>query len=82
VAHTLHVPNGRGRPRSLSISLSAAVRFRWHELDEALAQLGDESVEQAHLRLVAEVEEEASFRRQQEVLYRTIVDLPQLFIAV
>lgn len=84
VACTIYVPSrvGSRRPEALKTTVSAAVRHHWHVLEVALADLGDEPVERAHLRLVAEVEEEAARRRQEAALYRSLVELPQLFIAV
>lgn len=84
VSYTLYLPRraGRGRPDSLSVRLPAAIRYHWHRLDEALAPLGSESVEQALLRLSAEVEEAVRERQSQEERYQFLAGLSQLFIAV
>lgn len=73
---------GRGRPDTLAISISAALRASWFTLDEALAELGDEPLMFAEAAFLAEVQAEADRRKRHREVRKALADLPQLFIAV
>lgn len=82
VAYTVYLPRREGPGiERISVDLSAGVRYHWHQLDEAIAHLGDEPTDRAHLRLAAEVDEERRLRQAKSSAYQRVSDLPQLFIA-
>lgn len=72
----------RGRPDTIVISLSAAVRAAVFEFDEALAALGVEPLDVVTSYLHEEVRVEAGLRCRHSDVRKALLDLPQLFIAV
>jgi hypothetical protein len=73
---------GRGRPDTVIVSTSAAVRAAWFDLDAALDELEADPLVMLESYLHEEVRVEADLRRRHREVRQALADLPQLFIAV